>query len=69
MRRIHWPTTARRGQLIVKEFEQDPQAEVWIFLDAQQRVAGSEKLRDAGHAPRESAFHPQAQAEPSPVDT
>ena len=38
MRRIHWPTTARRGQLIVKEFEQDPQAEVWIFLDAQQRV-------------------------------
>ncbi len=38
MRRIHWPTTARRGQLIVKEFEQDPQAEVWIFLDAQQNV-------------------------------
>ena len=43
MRRIHWPTTARRGQLIVKEFEQDPQAEVWIFLDAQERVAGSEE--------------------------
>jgi uncharacterized protein (DUF58 family) len=38
MRRIHWPTTARRGQLIVKEFEQDPQAEVWIFLDAQTRA-------------------------------
>jgi uncharacterized protein (DUF58 family) len=38
MRRIHWPTTARRGQLIVKEFEQDPQAEVWIFLDAQKNV-------------------------------
>jgi uncharacterized protein (DUF58 family) len=38
MRRIHWPTTARRGQLIVKEFDQDPQAEVWIFLDAQRRV-------------------------------
>ncbi|MFH1183508.1 MAG: DUF58 domain-containing protein [Chloroflexota bacterium] len=38
MRRIHWPTTARRGQLIVKEFEQDPQAEVWIFLDAQKKV-------------------------------
>jgi len=38
MRRIHWPTTARRGQLIVKEFEQDPQAEVWLFLDVQQRV-------------------------------
>jgi uncharacterized protein (DUF58 family) len=38
MKRIHWPTTARRGQLIVKEFEQDPQAEVWLFLDAQAGV-------------------------------
>jgi uncharacterized protein (DUF58 family) len=38
MRRIHWPTSARRGQLIVKEFEQDPQAEVWIFLDAHKNV-------------------------------
>ena len=38
MKRIHWPTTARRGQLIVKEFEQDPQAEVWLFLDAQHSV-------------------------------
>lgn len=38
MKRIHWPTTARRGQLIVKEFEQDPQAEVWLFLDAQQDI-------------------------------
>ncbi len=38
MKRIHWPSTARRGQLIVKEFEQDPQAEVWLFLDAQRSV-------------------------------
>jgi uncharacterized protein (DUF58 family) len=38
LRRIHWPTTARRGELIVKEFEQDPQAEVWLFLDAQEGV-------------------------------
>jgi uncharacterized protein (DUF58 family) len=38
MKRIHWPTTARRGQLIVKEFEQDPHAEVWLFLDAQRTV-------------------------------
>ncbi len=35
MKRIHWPLTARRGELIVKEFEQDPQAEIWLFLDAQ----------------------------------
>ncbi len=32
--RIHWPTTARRDMLMVKEFELDPQAEVWMFLDA-----------------------------------
>jgi uncharacterized protein (DUF58 family) len=38
MKRIHWPTTARRGQIIVKEFEQDPQAEVWLFMDAQHAV-------------------------------
>jgi uncharacterized protein (DUF58 family) len=33
MKRIHWPTSIRRAQLMVKEFEQDPQAEVWLFLD------------------------------------
>ncbi len=42
MKRIHWPTTARRDQLIVKEFEKDPQAEVWLFLDAQ-KTAHAEK--------------------------
>jgi len=35
MKAIHWQSTARRGRLMVKEFEQDPQAETWIFLDAQ----------------------------------
>ena len=38
MKRIHWPTSVRRGQLIVKEFEQDPQAEVWLFLDTYKSV-------------------------------
>jgi uncharacterized protein (DUF58 family) len=38
LKRIHWPTTARRGKLMVKEFEQDPQAEVWLFLDAERRA-------------------------------
>jgi len=31
--RIHWPSTARRDRLIVKEFELDPLADVWIVLD------------------------------------
>ncbi len=41
MKRIHWPTSARRGRLMVKEFELDPQAEVWLFLDAQQKAQAS----------------------------
>lgn len=34
LNRIHWLSTARRNRLIVKEFELDPMAEVWLFLDA-----------------------------------
>lgn len=33
LNRIHWLSTARRGKLMVKEFELDPMADVWIFLD------------------------------------
>lgn len=36
--RIHWPSTARTGRLIVKEFELDPTADVWLFLDMQGAV-------------------------------
>jgi uncharacterized protein (DUF58 family) len=38
MSRIHWASTARRDKLIVKEFELDPLAEVWLFLDAEKTV-------------------------------
>ncbi len=38
LRSIHWPTSARKNRLMVKEFEQDPQADVWIILDAESRV-------------------------------
>lgn len=31
--RIHWPSTARTGRLMVKEFELDPIADIWIILD------------------------------------
>jgi uncharacterized protein (DUF58 family) len=31
--RIHWPSTARRDRLIVKEFELDPLSDVWVILD------------------------------------
>ena len=41
MKRIHWPTSIRRAQLMVKEFDQDPQAEVWLFLDSQYSTQAS----------------------------
>jgi uncharacterized protein (DUF58 family) len=31
--RIHWLSTARRNRLMVKEFELDPLADVWVFVD------------------------------------
>jgi uncharacterized protein (DUF58 family) len=36
--RIHWLSTARRDKIMVKEFELDPMADVWIFLDAERSV-------------------------------
>jgi uncharacterized protein (DUF58 family) len=36
--RIHWRTTARTGQLMVREFELDPTAEVYVVVDMQQKV-------------------------------
>jgi uncharacterized protein (DUF58 family) len=38
MKRIHWPSTAHRGRYMVKEFEQDPQADIWLFIDSQKDV-------------------------------
>ncbi len=31
--RIHWPTTARMRRLMSKEFELDPTADIWLYLD------------------------------------
>ncbi len=36
--RIHWRSTARRDRLIVKEFELDPLADIWIMMDAERTV-------------------------------
>ena len=36
--RIHWLSSARTGRLIVKEFELDPTADVWLFLDMEGAV-------------------------------
>jgi uncharacterized protein (DUF58 family) len=44
LKRIHWPTSARKQKLIVKEFEKDPMAEVWIFLDARESVHFNQQI-------------------------
>ncbi len=36
--RIHWPSTARKDRLIVKEFELDPLSDVWLMLDGDRTV-------------------------------
>ncbi len=46
--RIHWPSTARTGRLISKEFELDPIADVWLFLDLEQSAQSA--LGGAGQA-------------------
>src|SRR5215217_2877055 len=40
LRKVHWPSTARRGQLMVKEVEDSPRDELAVVVDAE----------DVGHA-------------------
>ena len=38
--RIHWKSTARHGEIQVKEFELEQTADAWIFLDLDRSVQG-----------------------------
>ena len=40
--RIHWKSTARTGELMVKLFELDPASDIWIVLDLQRGVHAGE---------------------------
>jgi uncharacterized protein (DUF58 family) len=44
LRRVHWPSTARRQQLMVKELEDAPRDEVVVVVDAQTGYSGGERL-------------------------
>jgi uncharacterized protein (DUF58 family) len=59
LRKVHWKSTARRGQLMVKELQDEPRDEIAILLDADARsVAGGSfdaQVRAAG-----SLLHAQA---------
>src|SRR5512132_1588226 len=57
LRRVHWRSTARRGQLMVKELEDAPRDEIAVLLDA-----------DAAAVVRES-FDVQVRAAGSILDT
>jgi uncharacterized protein (DUF58 family) len=63
--RIHWPSSARQQRLIVKEFELDPTADLWIVLDLERRVQQSvESLgRPADRAEAEEIRTPQSTEE------
>jgi len=60
LRKVHWRTTARRGELMVKELEDMPHDEVAILLDADSRsVVGQSfdvQVRAAGSILRANAL-------------
>lgn len=47
--RIHWPSSARQRRLIVKEFELDPTADLWIVLDMDYQVQANVLRRSRPH--------------------
>jgi uncharacterized protein (DUF58 family) len=42
LRRVHWPSTAKRGQLMVKDLEDSPRDEALVLLDADASFAVGE---------------------------
>ncbi len=44
LNRIHWRSSAKRNRFMVKEFEQDPQGDIWILLDAYSKSHFGEDL-------------------------
>ena len=61
LRKVHWRTTARRGQLMVKELEDAPRDEIAVLLDADASAVSGEsfdvQVRAAGSILRAHAAH------------
>ena len=61
LRKVHWKTTARRGQLMVKELEDAPRDEIAVILDADSSSVVGEsfdvQVRAAGSILRAHAAH------------
>jgi uncharacterized protein (DUF58 family) len=53
VKRIHWPTTARRGELFVKDYDLERSSDLWILLDLdKQTLFGSEEESTEEYAVR-----------------
>ncbi len=51
LNRIHWPSSARRGQLLVRQFDLDAAGDIWILLDLHGAVQlGHDALGTEEHA-------------------
>jgi uncharacterized protein (DUF58 family) len=61
LRKVHWKSTARRGQLMVKELEDAPRDEIAVILDADASAVVGEsfdvQVRAAGSILRAHAAH------------
>ena len=59
LRKVHWKTTARRGQLMVKELQDEPRDEVAVLLDADAAAVAADsfdvQVRAAGSLLRAQA--------------
>jgi uncharacterized protein (DUF58 family) len=44
LRRVHWPSTARRGELMVRELEDAPRDEIAVLLDADAYAVAGESF-------------------------
>lgn len=57
LNRIHWPSTARARRLMAKEFELDPTADVWLYLDLFKDVESALPWSEAPPEPGLFALH------------
>jgi uncharacterized protein (DUF58 family) len=57
LNRIHWPTTVRVRRLMVKEFELDPTADIWLYLDLQRESEAAMPWAPSAPEPGMFAIH------------
>ena len=51
LRRVHWPSTAKRGHLMVKELEDSPRDESAVLLDADAAPSSARRPTRASSSP------------------